>query len=103
MMVMSQTRLVRKAAVKKGFAMGHVAVNKESSNPVRLVLTSGLDGNVRQEIVKAVEKIRFTGLNVQIINELSDDGKWFANSISTYHLPVPFHNVSKYLFLKVCN
>lgn len=80
--VMSQTRLIRAAASKQGFQMDNVALTENStysSKPVQLTLTSRLNGEVHREVLIALDKIKFTGLDLKLIDECNS-GKYFSHT-----------------------
>ena len=67
----SQSRMVRDAASSQGYKVDYVPIKegqKYSTKPVQLYVTSRCDFSICQEIKEGIDKLKFRGLELKVIN-----------------------------------
>ena len=72
MTAMSQVRMVRSVASSQGFDMTAVTPSEGvnySAKPVQLVLKENLSEEIRSEIVSGMDKMKFVGLDLKLVNK----------------------------------
>ena len=71
MAVLSQSRMVRDAASSQGYKVDYVPIKEGqnySTKPVQLYVTSRCDLSICQEILDGIDKLKFRGLELKVIN-----------------------------------
>ena len=75
----SYQHVIKEAAAQRGFTVENVRVREGddfSCKPAQLIITNTIDVETKEELLIALEKIKFTGLDLKVINP-SGDGKNF--------------------------
>ena len=72
LLALSRLGAVRKAAEDQGYSMEYVSTN-QTCKPVHLVLTERLASSIRDKLIDGVKKIQFTGIEINLVNKLSDN------------------------------
>jgi len=72
---------VRRAALKEGIVLPErlSALPTDSKCLVNLLFTNAIDMEVKQKVLKAIQDLKFTRLEMNIINGDIDDGKRFID------------------------
>ena len=73
----SYQKVIKEAAAKQGYELSAVKITEGedySIKPAQLILTNAIDVVTKDELLTALEQIKFSGLDVKLI-DLSGEGK----------------------------